>query len=152
METLSYSWAVLKRIINIFAVAPAVAGLMFFGLAYQFSFKAAALDVYSHIEQLAQLGQDAPHGYLMVRECAERPAPAEPNAALPALKACESYDVRRVSVDALADNAAVALSSVYWMLVLFGFAINLLIIGPRRFFLMDETPANASEATPGSSR
>lgn len=146
METLIYAWAVLQRIVSVFAVAPAVACLMLFGFAYQFSFEAAARDAYGYIEQFARTGQEAPIGFLLMRECHESTAASSNNP--PTLKTCEKTELKQVSVDVLANEAAASLASVYWMLVLVGLGINLLIMGPRRFFLMERNTEQSSAATP----
>lgn len=147
MDQLRYSLAVFNRLVGVFAVAPATALLVIFGFAYQFSFQAAARDAYSYIDEIARSQKDAQPGFLTIRRCAQSRAHEEGSEALP-LAICEKYDMKQVSVDALAVEAAATLSTYYWMLVLLGFGINIAAMGPRRFFMMEGAATATEDATP----
>lgn len=147
MESLRYALAVIRRIVSVFAVAPAAAALVMFALAYQFSFYTAARDAYSYIEQFARIQQDAQPGYLTVREC-HNGHQGKSASTLAPLGTCERYELKQVSVDALADEAAATLSTTYWVLVLLGLGINIAVMGPRRFFMMERLEVDPNKASP----
>lgn len=147
MEQLRYSFAVFNRIVGVFVVAPAAALVVIFGFAYQFSFHAAARDAYSYIDEIARSQKDAQPGFLTIRRCAQSRVQKEGSEALP-LAICEKYDMKQVSVDALAVEAAATLSTYYWMLVLLGFGFHMTALGPRRFFMMEGAATATEDATP----
>lgn len=146
MESLMYAFAVLRRIVSVFAVAPAAAALVMFAFAYQFSFYAAARDAYGYIEYLARLQKDTPAGFLTVRECRNKLHHGS-DSALPHAVACDGFELRQVSVDAMADQTAAALATTYWVLVLLGLAVNIAVMGPRRFFMMEGRESGREESS-----
>lgn len=147
METFKYALAVFMRIVSVLVGAPAAAALAIFGFAYQFSFHAATLDAYIYIEKIARIQKDEQPGFLTIRECS-KDRQVESGSALPPLSTCERHELKQVSIDTLAEEAAATLSTAYWMLVLLGLGINIVVMGPRRFFMMEKPEETPNQATP----
>lgn len=142
IDAISYVLAVANRIMNIFVFGPACGAVIIFGVLYSFSFHTAALDIYTNIEAIARDQNNVPAGHLGFYECKTQPLSEN----RPTIQPCEESVFKEYSVTELANQAGSEWSKWYWIFVIIGFMSGLLVKGPRRFFMLDES-IKSSEKT-----
>ena len=141
-----YAGAFLERLINVFVVRPASALLLFLGISCHFSFGVAAQQGVDYIESVVALQKNAySPGYLVVQGCGESARVS--GTAQRRLETCVAGE--RLSTKALVDNVASALSCINWILVMVGVGAELLVLGPRRFFMLNFPVPGDGRTTPG---
>jgi len=154
MKHIHYALAVLNRFITVFAVVPAVAVVVFFALAFQFSFHEMTRGFYSYLEQVVRVQEaapPAPPGFLTVRECQDKFQASTRSSSSPKA-VCEKYEWRQVRIEDMAREASKTLSLLYWIVVLVGSVIHIGWMGPRRFFLMERMESQPMGTSNAASR
>jgi hypothetical protein len=143
---LQYAWVVMERLINVFVVRPASAMFICLGMSCHFSFDGAAQQGVDYIESLVALQKNAySPGYLVVQGCGESPRASD--AMREPLEACVAG--KRLSTKVLVESVASAISSIYWIIVVLGIGAELLVLGPRRFFMLDFPVSGGGRTKPG---
>jgi hypothetical protein len=115
-------------------------------MSCHFSFDGAAQQSVDYIESVVALQKNAySPGYLVVQGCGEGPRASD--AMQNPLEACAAN--KRLTTKVLAESVASAISSIYWTIVVLGIGAELLVLGPRRFFMLDFPVPGGGRTKPG---
>lgn len=135
MEHLRYAMKVFSRVLDVFVITPAACTFILALFVYHFSFYAMVHDAYEFAETIARTSEKSPSGYLKIKQCIKD---QQQQLSPPALVApCTNFTEEEISIDDLSRSGASAISSIYWIFVMFGLLIKILVMGPKSFFMLD---------------